>query len=194
MMKIKEKYKEILKELKEGKSLTKICDEKNLCRKNVVRMLKKLVLDEYKPLVYGKILCNKNGFDLRLIPNRQTNNNETNLTKEAKKFLAKKYNCFEEVGIWVDNFKKRYTIDLYSVENDLGIEIFWQSDYSFKKILSRMRTYEKYFGNVLCALIKDSSVRSKNRSYILLKEKLRNENIKFIILDISEKHPITETG
>ena len=63
---------------------------------------------------------------------------------------------------------------------------------NYKKLVKRLNNYRKYYGDVICALIKDSSVRSKNRSYVNIKEKLKRDGFKVLIVDIAKEHPIHE--
>ncbi len=185
------KHLEIAQELREGKSLTRIAKERKMDRKYIKINLKSLIKEEYITLLYGKIIGSHKGYDLRKMPERQTNRCETDITKKAKEILKKKYDCIEEVGVWLNNYNRRYTIDLYSIKNKLGIELAWSSITS-KQLIRRLSIYEELFGKVICALLKDSSFRKKDRHYIYLPQKIQDAGFKVIIVDIAKPHPIYE--
>lgn len=184
------KYNMLIEELRDGKNLNALAKENKLDLQNMRDYIKKILKEDYTNLVYGEIIDFNNGFAIRKIPKRQTDRTESNITKIAKNILKKKYNCYEEVGVWMDNYGKRYTIDLYSVENKLGIELYW-TKYSSTKIIKRLKIYKQLFGNVICALLKDSSNYSKNRNYYYLPKKIMEAGFEVIIVDIAQTPPST---
>jgi len=179
------KYKEILEEVKKGKSLTQIAKERKACRNNLYRVLKKKFPEEYDTLIYGIKIGYHKGYTLRKMPNNQTNRVECDITKKAKKILKKKYFCVEEVGVWSKDFKKRYTIDLYNPRTKLGIELCWSKKTTSKELIKRLKEYKKFCKDVLCVLLKDSSIKSRDRPYTHLPTKLRRAGIVVRIFDIS---------
>lgn len=186
------KYKGILREIEDGKSLKQISKERNIDHNNLRNQLRKRFSKEYDRLIYGEIIGNYKGYKLRKIPRRQTDRTETNITKKAKEILKKHYNCIEEVGVWNKNFSKRYTSDLYLLNSKIAIELYWQRREAFKQLKDKLNNYRKFSKVVICALLKDSKFRKKNRTYYYLKQKLKDAGFKVIIIDISNKHPITE--
>jgi len=180
------KYREILEEVRKGKSLTQIAKERKTCRRNLGNVLKKRFPEEYDTLIYGIKIGWYNGYTLRKIPNNQTNRVECDITKRAKKILKKKYFCVEEVGVWSKDFKKKYTVDLYNPRTKLGIELCWSKSLTSKKLIKRMKEYKKFCKDVLCVLIKDSSIKSRDRQYIGLPTRLNKAGIVVRIFDIGE--------
>lgn len=190
MIKDKEKYNNLMEEIRSGKSINQTAKENNVNRGNLKRQLKKRFPEEYQKLIYGKIIGKHKNYILRKIPNNQTNRNECDITKKAKEFIKKKYDCIEEVGVWKNNGRDRVVIDLYSIRYKTGFEIYWQSGESYKRLKKKLLRYRKYFGRIVCVLLKDSNVRTKNRSYYYIIKKLKYDNIEFVIFDLA--HPSTE--
>ncbi len=188
-----EKYELILKDLRKGKSLTSISKERKLCINNLRYQLKKRFPKDFSKYAHGEVIGYHEGYELRKMPNGHTNSCECDITKKAKEILKDYYGCIEEVGVWLDNYKRRYTIDLYSPRHKLGIELYWQHKENCKKLIKRLRNYEKYFGDVICALLRDSNWKKKNRTYFYISKKLKKAGIKVIIVDISKTPPIYES-
>jgi len=179
-------YDSIIKRVESGESLTNISKDLKICRQNMHRRLKNK-FEDYNDRVYGKIIAHNKGFDIRKIPNGQTNRCEANITKEAKRLLIERYGGLEECGIWINNYKTRYVIDIFNPENNLGIEICWKSK-TYKQIFKRLKNYELFCDDIICVFVKDSTIRKKNKSYPLLRERLIRNGFRIGVLDINNPY------
>jgi hypothetical protein len=187
-------YDLIWKKINAGESLNAIAKELKIDSKNMrVQLKKKFGFEAYADLIYGKVISTINGQKLRKLPQKQTNFCESNITKRAKAILSDVFDCQEEVGVWFNDFKTRSVIDLYSKKHNLGIELYWKSGENYKKLKTKLLRYCDIFDHVAIALLKDSSFKQKNRSYINIKNKLRKDGFDYIIVDLAETPPVTET-
>ena len=85
-------YDSIMNEIRTGKSMGKICREREHSINNVRNQLKKRFPEEYDLYIHGMIIDEHNGYELRKIPENQTNRIETDLTKKAKQILRDYHN------------------------------------------------------------------------------------------------------
>lgn len=185
------KYRIILSELHEGKSLRQISHENGYCLSHMRNQLKKRYPKEYDELIHGKIIGEYKGNKLRKLSDRQTNRTECNITKKAKAILKERFSCTEEVAVWSNNFNTRQTIDLYSLKYKIGFELHWHGGKTCNQLIEKIKKYEECFGRTVLVLLKDSSTRKHNRSYIYTELKLKDAGIEVMILDIT--HPPSDT-
>ena len=177
-------YESYLERLEKGESLNSFKNENKDIRWLRSKLIK-LYPKRYKEAVYGKIINLNKGYELYKLPKKQTDRTETFLTKRAKEYINKNLcdsKAEYEIGIWLENFKKKYVVDVWY--NNIGYEICF-SQITSKKIIKKVKNYLKFCDKVIVILPKNKNIKSQNKDYPLLKNKLKEEGIEAINIDLT---------